>query len=71
MPHLVRVRDRDTGHEYDLDAAAVDPAAHTKVTAPGRWPDLHGDGARPRPPLHRTDKAGHPVTLEKNRNPDT
>lgn len=62
MPRFTRVRDRDTGHEYDVPPSAFDPDVHVKVNAPSRYPDLSGPGARPRPAKHRTDKAGQPAT---------
>lgn len=60
----VRVRDRDTGHQYDVDARALDPAAHEPLLSP-RYPDLQY--GPPRPPKHRvpkgvTTKAGQPAT---------
>lgn len=66
MPTFIRVEDRDTGHQYDVDERAFDPDLHTKVNAPARWPNLTGDGARPRPALPRTDKAGQPATSEES-----
>lgn len=63
-PRWVRVRDKDTGHEYDIAPSVFDPAAHTRLNAPVAYPDLYGDTARPRPAKHRTDKAGQPVPTE-------
>jgi len=54
MPFIefVRVRDKDTGHEYDVVATAVDPEAHEVLK--DYPPNLTGI---PRPAKHRTDKA--------------
>lgn len=54
MTTFVRVRDRDTGHEYDVAEQAVDLAAHEVLTN-------HPTSDRARPAKHRTDKAGRPV----------
>lgn len=61
MPTFIRVEDRETGHQYDVDARTFDPELHTKVNAPVRWPDLIGEGVRPRPALTRIDLAGLPA----------
>lgn len=66
MPSFVRVRDKVTGHEYDLAAGAFDPDKHARVNAPKQYPDLSGPAARPRPVKHRTDKAGQPANTEEN-----
>lgn len=66
MPTFIRVEDRDTGHQYDVDERAFDPELHKKVNAPSRWPDLSGDGALPRPALVRTDLAGQPADTEES-----
>lgn len=58
----VRVRDRSTGHEYDVAGSAVDPDAHVRVNAPAAYPDLHR--GRPRPIKFRTDMAGRPVATD-------
>ena len=51
----VRVRDRATGHQYDVDERALDPAAHARLNSP-RWPDL--PGGPPRQPLHHAPLGG-------------
>lgn len=61
VPAWVRVRDRDTGHEYDVAGTAFDAELHTKVNASKQYPDLYGPGARPRPAKHRVDLAGQPA----------
>lgn len=53
----VRVRDKDTGHEYDVVVSAVDPAAHEVLKD---YPA--NDTGQPRPAKHRTDKAAKPAT---------
>lgn len=62
MTTWVRVRDRDTGHEYDVAESAFRPEVHVKVNKPAQYPDLSGPAARPRPAKHSTDKAGRPAT---------
>lgn len=66
MPFIefVRVRDKDTGHEYDVAATAVDPAAHEVLK--DYPPNLTGI---PRPAKHRTDKAAKsaPTTARETR----
>lgn len=57
----IRVRDKETGHEYDVADRGYDPDLHTKVNAPKQYPDLSGPTARPRPARLRTDKAGQPA----------
>lgn len=53
MTVFVRVRDKDTGHEYDVAEQAINPQAHERLKA---YPT--SDRARPAKP--RTDKAGRP-----------
>lgn len=65
MPTFIRVSDRDTGHEYDVDERSFDPASHLKVNRPAQYPDLSGPGARPRPMKAHTTKAGQPVRNEE------
>ena len=55
MPEYVRVRDRHTGHEYDVVATAVSGYDHEVLTD---YPPSRG---WPRPAKFRTDKAGRPV----------
>ena len=66
MPHFIRVEDRSTGAQYDVDAAAFNEKLHKKVNASAQWPDLTGEGARPRPALIRTDLAGKPATQKES-----
>ena len=47
---LIRVRDKETGHEYDLPETAFDPDIWAKVAKPSQWPDL-AEGQLARPPL--------------------
>lgn len=64
MPEWVRVRDKDTGHEYDVAASAVRADAHEVLA--DYAPNV-GSTARARPAKHRVDKAGKPGT--RNRRP--
>ncbi len=66
MATFIRVRDRDTGHEYDIDLASFDEELHTKVNASKQYPDLVGDHVIVRPIKFRTDKAGAPATTEES-----
>lgn len=61
MPHFIRVEDRATGAQYDVDVSAFNESLHKKVNASAQWPDLIGEGARPRPALIRTNLAGQPA----------
>lgn len=61
MPTFVRVRDKDTGHEYDLspqDSRVRDGVVEVLED----YPQNTGASARPRPAKHRTDKTGRPIT---------
>jgi hypothetical protein len=60
---FVRVRDKDTGHEYDVVATAVDPKAHEVLKD---YPEnLTG---LPRPAKHRTTtKATAPAAKPKEK----
>lgn len=60
MPTWVRVKDRGTGHEYDVDESALIPEVHVRLNKPA-FPDLSGPYARPRPAKHNTTKAGRPA----------
>ena len=70
MPDYVRVRDKDTGHEYTILAARFNDAAHTRIDKPA----LGRDGL-PAAPKHRTTVAkkaaakkaesGHQATTQK------
>lgn len=59
MTTWVRVKDRSTGHEYDVAESAFRPEAHVRVNKPAQYPDLSGAGHRPRRAKHNTDKAGN------------
>lgn len=65
-PRWVRVRDKATGHTYDLAPSQIRQDAHERVNAPKAYPDLYGDGDQPRPPKFRTTKAGQPVFTSQN-----
>lgn len=56
---FVRVKDKDTGHEYDVRAGKVQPDLQTVVKD-----DLYPPSERPRAPKHNVTKAGRPVTKE-------
>ncbi len=64
MPTWIRVKDKDTGHTYDIAEESFDDNAHQKVNSQ-QWPDLTEDNERPREPLFRTDKAGSAATPKK------
>lgn len=53
MPTWVRVRDKSTGHEYDVAASAVREDAHEVLKD---YPENSGLTARPRPAKHRAAK---------------
>jgi hypothetical protein len=60
-PTWIRVRDRDTGHEYDLHEES--PLLGTAVvTVIEGYPEHSSSSAQPRPPKYRVDKAGQPIT---------
>lgn len=61
MPTWIRVRDRDTGHEYDLreDDRRVRLGLVDVLT---NYPTNTGSAARPRRAKHRVTKSGRPVT---------
>lgn len=52
MPAFVRVRDKSTGHQYDVPAGHPQLGKSLEPLKDKRWPDLSGHDARPRPPLH-------------------
>lgn len=60
MPTWVRVKDKSTGHEYDVAESALDPEVHTRLSS-RKYPDVSGPYARPRPAKHNTTKAGRPA----------
>ncbi len=53
----VRVRDKTTGHEYDVAEGAINPAAHEKLNS-SAYPDLTGELDLPRPDKYRVTKDG-------------
>jgi hypothetical protein len=60
---FVRVRDKDTGHEYDVVESAIDPAAQEPVES--YPPNLTGQA---RPPKHRINtKATTPAATTKEK----
>lgn len=63
MPTWLRVRDRDTGHEYDLHERDRRVRLGLVDVLP-RYPPNTGASARPRPAKHRTDKSGRPVKAQ-------
>jgi hypothetical protein len=63
MPKLVRVRDKDTGHQFDV------PEADSRIGGPfelvkGVDP-VEGYFVQPRDPKHHTDLAGQPAPRSK------
>lgn len=50
MPDFIRVRDKDTGHEYDVADSAIDPKAHEILKD---YPP--NDTGLPRPAKHRVN----------------
>lgn len=65
MTTWVRVRDRHTGHQYDVAESAFREERHVKVNASKQWPDLSGPTARPRPAKHNVNKAGTAATTKE------
>lgn len=59
---FVRVRDNQTGHEYDVVDTAVDPDAQEVLSK--YPPNLTGI---PRPAKHRTTKATTPAATTKEK----
>lgn len=66
MATFIRVRDRETQAEYDVNEMAFDEEIHVKVNAPKQYPDLVGDRVLVRPTKYRTDKAGVPADTEES-----
>ena len=64
MPFIqfVRVRDKDTGHEYDVIVSAVDDAAHTVLKD---YPS--NQTGQVRPPKHRILTAGKTANTPKEK----
>lgn len=67
MPTWLRVRDNDTGHEYDV--AEGDPRIGKSMELVKDYPPNSGRTATPRPPKHRVHKgaakAGNSATTSK------
>lgn len=64
MPTWIRVKDRDTGHEYDLHEE--DPRLRTDVVEVIKgYPANSSSTAQARAPKHRVDKAGQPVDVPR------
>lgn len=68
MPTWLRVRDKQTGHEYDVapNSAAIRSGA---VEVLADYPKNSGLTARPRPAKHRTTKAGRPARKQQAAQP--
>lgn len=66
MPTFVRVEDKETGAQYDVDSTAFRKEIHTRLNDREQWPDVTGDGARPRPAVIRTTKAGAPAPKKES-----
>jgi hypothetical protein len=58
MAHWVRVRDKTTGHQFDVDPSVLPHTPALELLNDERWPDLEGPGALPRPALAHVDKDG-------------
>jgi hypothetical protein len=58
MAHWVRVRDKTTGHQFDIDASVLPHTPGVEPLNDERWPDLEGPGALPRPALPHVGKDG-------------
>lgn len=67
MPTWIRVRNRLTGAEYDVEAHSL-PLADGVERVPG-YPELTGPGAQPRPAKHHTSKSGSPARPRRPTNP--
>lgn len=55
MTRYVRIKNKTTGHEYDIPEVQFDPDKHSKVA---RYPST----TRPRRPKLRVSKGGGPAT---------
>lgn len=55
MTVYTRIKDKRSGHEYDIPAVQFDPEKHSRVS---RYPD----STRPRRPKLRVSKGGGPAT---------
>ena len=69
MPTWIRVRDRGTGAEFDIDA--TDPRLETcdAFEVLTDYPENSGPGALSRPAKPRTDKTGTPQPTSKAAKP--
>lgn len=61
MQTFIRVRDRATGHQYDVDERAFDEDTQIRVSAPRTFPPVTGSRVSARPAKHHTTKAGQPA----------
>ncbi|MCG5464229.1 hypothetical protein MED01_002394 [Micromonospora sp. MED01] len=67
MPKWIRVRDTSTGHQFDLEARALEHRRGVEpVGDPERWPDIEGPRVGPRPAKPFVGKDG----LARSFNPD-
>lgn len=73
MAVFIRVRDRSTGHRYDIDERSFREEAHIRVNAPKAWPDFDPSTARARPAQHNLNRrngaeseAGQPAVTEES-----
>lgn len=68
MPEFVRVRDKDTKHEYSVVASAVDPAAHEVLKSKDA---VHVDGTplpmKPHVSLSSKEPSGQKADSEKEK----
>ncbi len=77
MPKWIRVRDTSTGHQFDVDARALEHRRGVEpVDDPERWPDVEGPRAVPRPakPFVGKDgkaRAGNPDATSDGGSVDT
>lgn len=56
MPEFIRVKDKNTKHEYDIAPRSFREARHERLDRK-TYPDLSGPNARPRPVKHYTPPA--------------
>lgn len=67
MPTFVRVKDNESGHEYDLpERRARQLADRGAVTVLEDYEPNAGSTARARPPKYRVDKAGNPIAAPES-----
>lgn len=65
MPKWVRCRDRETGHEFDLQEQDIRIEENTVEVLKDYEPN-ESSTARPRPPKHRVGKDGLPYLNPKS-----